>query len=359
MKRIFILFILFIFSSCIIAKAEDEGKIHFINKTSGQSMQEQHDVKMNVKNGYGISYLKISSGILIVRVYPSSTAYNLGLKYRDIIKKIDNVDVSKISQEEFSKILSKGNKHKIKVKLLDGKTKNVVINKSSFYTNGDDMLDFATYYSNGKLEEALNSLNALIVFNPENAYNYNTRALLYEKMGNNDLAMKDYNKSINLKNDYGTAYYNRANLKYTLGDVESALIDYNAAIKYSPAHSENFVNRGFLRQDLGDYTGAIEDYTKAIQLDNKDSDTYYNRGYTYFASQQYIEAIADFTKSIHLEQNNPDAFFYRALSYGFLNKVAEYKRDLNYAKNLYMQNGQLDRYQMVIDALHTINSSSY
>lgn len=324
-------------------------------KPSEHARQEQNIAKMSVKNGYGISYLKISSGILLVRVYPSSTAYKLGLKFRDIIEKIDNVDVSEISQDEFSRILSKGNEHKIKVKLTDGKTKKVVISKGSFYTNGDDMLDFAAYYGSGNLEEALNSINALIVFSPENAYNYNTRALVYEEMGNNNLAMKDYNKSIDLKKDYGTAYYNRANLKYRLGNVESALIDYNAAVKYSPAHSENFINRGILRQDLGDHTGAIEDYTKAIQLDNKNSDAYYNRGCAYFDSQQYLQAITDFTKSIHLEPNNPDAFFYRALSYGFLNKAAECKRDFNYAKNLYMQNGQLDMYQKVIDALHDIN----
>lgn len=76
--------------------------------------------------------MKLESGMLLARVYPASPANKLGLKYRDIIEKIDNVDVSKLSLEEFSKILVSKDSHKFKVRLSNGKTKKFVTTRVHF-----------------------------------------------------------------------------------------------------------------------------------------------------------------------------------------------------------------------------------
>ena len=64
------------------------------------------------------------------------------------------------------------------------------------------------------------------------------------------------------------AYLNRA-LLYTsdLNDNEKALIDFNKAIELDPPLGKTYRNRAYFYNDIGDYNKALLDYNKAIDLD--------------------------------------------------------------------------------------------
>ena len=51
--------------------------------------------------------------------------------------------------------------------------------------------------------------------------------MAYEKKGDYDLALEDYNKVIELNPNYAEAYYSRGMAYGKKGDYDLALVDYN------------------------------------------------------------------------------------------------------------------------------------
>ena len=71
----------------------------------------------------------------------------------------------------------------------------------------------------------------------DNALAYSNRALAKYYNGQLRSALKDYNKSLSIKNEYSGVdhiYYNRGLCKYDLGDESGAYEDYNTAKKINP-----------------------------------------------------------------------------------------------------------------------------
>ena len=105
---------------------------------------------------------------------------------------------------------------------------------------------------------------------------------------------------------YSTAYLNRGDLysKY-LNDNDSALLDYNKSIELDPEDSDNYYYRGrFYNDYLEDYDNAIEDFTKGIELNSSDPDLYFERGRTYGGLGNYIKSIADYLTVFKLDPGN-------------------------------------------------------
>ena len=69
------------------------------------------------------------------------------------------------------------------------------------------------------------------------------------------------------------AYRNRARLyAYNLNDNEKALIDINKAIELDPSIEGNFYYRALFYRDIGEYNKALLDFNKAIELVPDDMD---------------------------------------------------------------------------------------
>lgn len=137
---------------------------------------------------------------------------------------------------------------------------------------------------------------------------YNYRALFYDKSGNSQQAMQDYNKAIELDPQLGEVYDNRGSLYFTIGDHQSAMRDYNKAIELNPQYDKAYYNRGTAYNSLNYYHQAIEDFTKAIELNPKDSIYYTNRGSAYNSIGSNKEAVNDYITAIEL--NPKDAYAY-------------------------------------------------
>jgi tetratricopeptide (TPR) repeat protein len=88
----------------------------------------------------------------------------------------------------------------------------------------------------------------------------------YTKQGNNDLAMEEFTKAIEIDPDYSYAYYNRALAYYRKGELENSLMDYNKAIELNPDNPYWTIERGFLHMELGDREKAIIDLERSKEL---------------------------------------------------------------------------------------------
>jgi tetratricopeptide (TPR) repeat protein len=113
-----------------------------------------------------------------------------------------------------------------------------------------------------------------------------------------------------------TAFYNRGNAYGKKGDDDSAIADYSRAIQLRPDYAKAFHNRGDAYMRKGDYDRAIADFSQAIQFEPEYARAFGNRGFAYMRKRDYDHAIADFERYLQLEPNDEKAR-------GFLEKAQQ------------------------------------
>ena len=127
--------------------------------------------------------------------------------------------------------------------------------------------------------EISNLLN--LAYQAYNNKDYNSSINYYNKIIEmTDNLLKGYDKNSKeyskYKNICSMAYYNRGLAKSDLENNEEAIKDYDKAIELNPNYSDAYNNRGVAKKNSGKYEEAIKDYNKAIELNPNNSDAYFN-----------------------------------------------------------------------------------
>jgi tetratricopeptide (TPR) repeat protein len=105
---------------------------------------------------------------------------------------------------------------------------------------------------------------------------YLNRGMAYTMIEKNDLALLDYNKSIELDSNTMYAYYFRGTSYFSLENYDKAIDDYTKAIEIQPDFYLASYMRGMCFLSQKTYKSALFDFNKAIEL-NKKSDKAYLR----------------------------------------------------------------------------------
>jgi tetratricopeptide (TPR) repeat protein len=165
----------------------------------------------------------------------------------------------------------------------------------------------------------------------------------YEKK-NNEGAIRNYTKAIQLKPNYSVAYFNRGLAYHNLGNYQAAIEDYTEAIRINSEWgtinlARAYLERGVANYDSGNKQIALEDYTQSINHEAKSSRTYYERGLTYFDLKDYQAAIDDYTQAIKLnstsyELDEATIYLERGLAYYDSNHKQAALEDWNQASVL-------------------------
>jgi tetratricopeptide (TPR) repeat protein len=115
--------------------------------------------------------------------------------------------------------------------------------------------------------------------------------------------ISDFNKAIEIDNNYAPAYNSRGLFYFELGENEKVLEDYSKAIEIDAGFATAYNNRGILYSKLGENEKALEDYNKAIEIDADYAPAYNNRGNLYYKLEENEKALEDYDKAIEI---NPD-----------------------------------------------------
>lgn len=107
------------------------------------------------------------------------------------------------------------------------------------------------------------------------------------------------------------SYFNRE----TQDDDERAISDYTKAIELDPNNPYPYYHRGLAYYRKGDYSRAISDHAKGIELGPNNASAYYNRGLAYYKKGDFYSAIADFTRAIARNPDHAKAYYSRGLAY--------------------------------------------
>jgi tetratricopeptide (TPR) repeat protein len=119
-------------------------------------------------------------------------------------------------------------------------------------------------------------------------------------------ALKDYDRAISLNPQDPVPYNNRGVALAVLDQTQAAITALNEAIRLNPKYAEAYYNRGTVYDRLGQKQTAMEDYDRAIALDKKYAEAYYNRGLLRSALTDQKGAIQDIQKAkdLFVEQGN-------------------------------------------------------
>ena len=88
------------------------------------------------------------------------------------------------------------------------------------------------------------------------AEEYVEEAMDYSVVGNNEKALEDLNKAIQVNPKFISAYLMRGDVKSAMGDYSNAISDYNIAIEIEPSDPDAYKNRGNAKVKLNDLAGA-------------------------------------------------------------------------------------------------------
>lgn len=172
-------------------------------------------------------------------------------------------------------------------------------------------------YIDGLYDKAKKNFSNVIRRNKKDIEVYIHRGNTYNKLGFYDLAIKDYNKAIELINhQYKNQIYNNRGIAYTRqGFIDQAIIDFSKTIEISPKDFLTYNNRGITFRRKGLLLEAISDFNKAIQIKPRYFESYYNRANVYLQKRDYERALADFDKAIALNPKHADSYFNRGSTY--------------------------------------------
>lgn len=159
----------------------------------------------------------------------------------------------------------------------------------------------------GKYEEATEKFKEAITEDPENPIFYYYRGAAYEKTGDLDKAMEDYQKSAELKPDFILPTANIGKIYAKKKEFEKAVEFYKKAVELGDQDATNYYNYGVCLMNLGKKEQAKEVLEKLISLDENYSDAYYQLGIIYIGLGDSEKAKEFLQKFIDMDPENQNA----------------------------------------------------
>ncbi len=157
-----------------------------------------------------------------------------------------------------------------------------------------------------------------------------TRARIYEKLEQYDLALEDYNQIIKEFPDNADAYEERAQIYYEQEKYNLADKDYGKLVSLDPGSVMGYMGLGRNAKNQGLYDDAIKQFDFVVSMHPDYSSGYSFRAESYFKLGRYDEAIDDMIKA--LEIDGDDKAFYlmqEVVDSAFMKVVLKLKIQVN------------------------------
>ncbi len=183
-------------------------------------------------------------------------------------------------------------------------------------------------------EKALADFNKAIELGYVEAHAFSSRGLFQAAIGEYDAAISDYTKAIEKDPKDEVPLVNRASVYMSMGKYEEATQDYTKAIEINGKSAVYFQQRAIAQKLLGNADKAVTDYDKAISMEPSNVAAWMGRGFIKFQSGKPQEAIDDFSKVIELAPGTAVAFNNRGFNYQLLKQYGKADKDFKEALKL-------------------------
>ncbi|MFO0748505.1 MAG: tetratricopeptide repeat protein [Myxococcota bacterium] len=170
----------------------------------------------------------------------------------------------------------------------------------------------------GKLDEALATLDQLLVAQPTMSSAQLNRGLVLTKLKRPDDARKALEAAIAMKPDYAFAWYNLGKLEAGLERHDAAIAAYRKALDADASMVKAAINLGVEEARLERWDEAIAAYRQAIALAPNDAPAHFDLALALRSKGQLEDAVAEFQKVIELDEDHIGARKHLGATYGKL-----------------------------------------
>jgi tetratricopeptide (TPR) repeat protein len=185
-----------------------------------------------------------------------------------------------------------------------------------------------------QLKAGLAQLDAEIAKNPTVGKLYCMRANLYHFSNDDEHALTDLDKALELNSNDVVALGQRAELYARIHNYNLALADCSQAIKINPRSDVYLSNRGVIYRQLGQLRESYNDFTQALNINQRKAAYWFDVGEVLYRMNQYKVSIPYLTGAIDRERKFANAYYIRGLAYARLGLTAQAQMDENVAIGL-------------------------
>ena len=156
-------------------------------------------------------------------------------------------------------------------------------------------------YSNGQIQEALDSVEPLIKDYPNEPLLYNINGACYKEIGQLEKAFKNFEKAVALKPDYTEALYNLGITLRELGQVDAAIKCYEDALTINHAYPNAHNNLGQILLESGQPDAAMNHFEWAVAYQPEFAEAHNNLGSSLLALRQVNTSVTHYEKAIAIK----------------------------------------------------------
>jgi tetratricopeptide (TPR) repeat protein len=162
-------------------------------------------------------------------------------------------------------------------------------------------------YSQGQIQKALTTSEALIQNYPNVPLLYNISGACYNALGQLEEAVKSLEKALAIKPDYAEAQCNLGNTLKDLGQLEAAVKSYEQALAIKPDYAEAHCNIGVTLNELGQLEAAVKSYEQALAIKPDFAEAHYNLGITLNELDQLEVAVKSYEQALAIKPDSAEA----------------------------------------------------
>jgi protein O-GlcNAc transferase len=179
------------------------------------------------------------------------------------------------------------------------------------------------FYRAGRLDDAEALCGGIIGARADNFDALRLLALVQDRLGRRDEALKTYDRALALRPNHAPTLYNRGVTLQRLHRLEEALQSYDRAVAIRPDFAVALVNRGSTLRDLKRYQDALKSYDAALAIRPGTAELYYNRGNVLRELQRGQEALECYDKALAIKSGYAAAHNNRGLALWDLRRYQE------------------------------------
>ena len=205
----------------------------------------------------------------------------------------------------------------------------IAFQKNGFY-DPDILSNYALLCEGrGENEKAIKLYEKCISNSPNHIFSKINLSFLYYKLNNFKKAEKIINEAINLKPRMPNGYCIRGLILKSLDKYDESRISLEKAIEIDSDYFDAYINLGLLHKDYNNFKDAEKYYLKAIELNNKSAIAHLNLGACYKESLKLDKAILHTEIAIKLDSKLENSYLNLATIY---NQIGDYNKSFEYAK---------------------------
>ena len=156
-------------------------------------------------------------------------------------------------------------------------------------------------FKSNQIQEALDFIDILSKNYPDNSLLFNIRGACYAGLGQLDIAVQNYEKSLSIKPDYAKAHYNLGSVLEELGRLRDSVKSYKNSTDLEPENAQAHNNLAIVLRELDQLEEAEASCRKAIALDPEYSEAYSSLSIILYANGDLNSALDSIEKAYSID----------------------------------------------------------